>query len=164
MLSRRQAVQAALTGAVAGLRPSRILAQAGVPAGIWVNPAAGADANSGAKASPLRSLAEAARRVNQSAGQGPATIVLTEGIHAIGETTLLKPERRAFTRTERLTIRAEVLPDDPGWHTGRMPTLIHTMPLPDTWNGRPDPLGGAANGMLVETSHVTVRGLKILGL
>ncbi|MCC7174011.1 MAG: hypothetical protein IT159_02350, partial [Bryobacterales bacterium] len=34
----------------------------------------------------------------------------------------------------------------------------------DTWNGRPDPLGGAANGMLVETSHVTVRGLKILGL
>jgi hypothetical protein len=45
-----------------------------------------------------------------------------------------------------------------------MPTLIHTMPLPPTWNGRPDPLGGAANGMLIETSHVTVQGLKILGL
>jgi hypothetical protein len=38
------------------------------------------------------------------------------------------------------------------------------MPLPPTWNGRPDPLGGAADGMLVETSHVTIRGLKILGL
>ena len=44
-----------------------------------------------------------------------------------------------------------------------MPTLIHTMPVPPTWNGRPDPLGGAANGLLVETSHVTVQGLKILG-
>lgn len=45
-----------------------------------------------------------------------------------------------------------------------MPTLNHTMPVPPTWNGRPDPLGGAADGMMVETSHVTIQGLKILGL
>ena len=45
-----------------------------------------------------------------------------------------------------------------------MPTLIHTMPLSPTWNGRPDPLGGAADGMLIETSHVSILGLKILGL
>jgi len=32
-------------------------------------------------------------------------------------------------RGSRLTIRAEVLPDDPEWHIGRMPTLIHTMPF-----------------------------------
>jgi hypothetical protein len=64
----------------------------------------------------------------------------------------------------RLTIRAEVLPDDPEWHIGRMPSLIHTMPLSPTWNGRPDPLGGAADGMLIETSHVTIQGLRILGL
>jgi len=164
MLNRRQAVQAALTGAVAALRPGPLSAQAAVPAEIWVNPAAGADANSGAKASPLRTLAEAARRVNRGTGEGAVTIVLTEGIHAIGETTLLRPERRTFTRTDRLTIRAEVLPDEPDWHTGRMPTLIHTMPLPKTWNGRPDPLGGAADGMMIETSHVTIQGLKVLGL
>jgi hypothetical protein len=164
MLNRRQAVQAAFTGVAAALRPGTLSAQPAVPAGIWVNPAAGADTNSGAKTTPLRTLAEAARRVNQSTGQGAASIVLTEGIHVIGETTLLKPERRSFTRTERLTIRAEVLPDDPDWHTGRMPTLIHTMPLPKTWNGRPDPLGGAADGMLIETSHVTIQGLKLLGL
>lgn len=164
MLNRRQAMQAALTSAVAALRPAALIAQQATPAEIWVNPATGADTNSGAKALPLRTLAEAARRVNQSAGQGAATIVLTEGIHAIGETTLLKPERRSFSTTDRLTIRAEVLPDDPDWHTGRMPTLIHTMPLPKTWNGRPDPLGGAADGMLIETSHVTIQGLKILGL
>jgi hypothetical protein len=92
------------------------------------------------------------------------TIVLSEGIYAVGETTLLKPENRSFSQAERLTIRAEVLPDDPDWDTGRMPTLIHTMPLPSTWNGRPDPLGGAADGMMIETSHVTIQGLKIFGL
>jgi len=131
---------------------------------IYLNPASGADANSGTKASPLRTLAEAARRVNQSDGTGAVTIILSEGVYAVGETTLLKPERRSFSKTERLTIRAEVLPDDPEWDPGRMPTLIHTMPLPKTWNGRPDPLGGAADGMMIETSHVAIQGLKILGL
>jgi hypothetical protein len=131
---------------------------------IWVNPSTGGDTNNGSNATPLRTLAEAAQRVNQSSGDGAMTIVLTEGIHAIGETTLLKPERRSFTKAGRLTIRAEVLPDDAAWHTGRMPTLIHTMPLKQTWNGRPDPLGGVADGMLIETSHVSVVGLKILGL
>jgi hypothetical protein len=92
------------------------------------------------------------------------TIVLSEGIYAVGETTLLKPERRSFSKRERLTIRAEVLPDDPEWNTGSMPTLIHTTPIPPTWNGRPDPLGGAADGMMIETSYVAIQGLKILGL
>jgi hypothetical protein len=131
---------------------------------IYVNPATGSDASPGAKDSPLRTLAEAARRVNMSEAAGPMTVVLSEGIYAIGETTLLRPERRAFSKAARLTIRAEVLPDDPEWHTGRMPALVHTMPVPPTWNGRPDPLGGAADGMMVETSHVTIQGLKILGL
>jgi hypothetical protein len=92
------------------------------------------------------------------------TVVLAEGVYPVGEMTVLKPEGPSFTKEARLTIRAEVLPDDPDWNIGRMPTLIHTMPVPPTWNGRPDPLGGAANGMLVETSHVTVQGLKILGM
>ena len=131
---------------------------------LYLNPDGGADTNPGARDAPLRTLAEAARRVNSSEGAGSMTVILSEGIYAVGETTLLKPERRSFFKTERLTIRAEVLPDDPDWNTGRMPTLIHTMPLSATWNGRPDPLGGAADGILIETSHVTIQGLKILGL
>lgn len=123
---------------------------------LYVHAGRGADANPGNKDQPLRTLAEAVRRVNQSAGDSPVTIVVAEGIYALGETVVIKPERRTFTRTARLTVRAEVLPDDPEWHTGRMPTLIHTMPLPSTWNGRPDPLGGAADGFLVETSAVPV--------
>ncbi len=128
---------------------------------IFLNPGSGEDTNSGTQDSPLRTLAEAARRVNQSTGSGPMTIVLSEGIYSVSETTLLKPERRSFSKTERLTIRAEVLPDDPEWHTGRMPTLIHTMPIPAEWNERPD---GWMDGMLIETSHVSILGLKILGI
>ncbi len=165
-MNRRQALKATLgaAGTAAALRRETGAAQTAAGDTLYVNPATGADTNSGAKASPLRTLAEAARRVNQSSGSGPLTVILAEGIYAVGETTLLKPGRRTFSKADRLTIRAEVLPDDPEWHTGRMPTLIHTMPLPQTWNGRPDPLGGAADGFMIETGHVTIRGLKILGL
>ena len=85
------------------------------------------------------------------------TIILSEGVYAVGETAVFQPEHRVFSQSERLTIRAEVLPDDPDWHTGRMPTLIHTLPL-----GLPDapPL---EFGMLTEASHVTIRGIKLLG-
>jgi hypothetical protein len=133
---------------------------------LYVHPAHGADTNAGGKESPLRTLFEAARRVNESTGSEPVTIMLAEGIYVISETVVFNPEHRSFSKTDRLTIRAEVLPDDPAWHTGRMPTLIHTMPfpIPPTWNGRPDPLGGAANGMLIETSHVSILGLKLLGI
>lgn len=128
---------------------------------IFLHPGIGEDTNPGTQDSPLRTLAEAARRVSQTTGSGPVTIILSEGIYSVGETTLLKPERRSFSRTERLTIRAELLPDDPEWHTGRMPTLIHTMPIPAEWTERPD---GWLDGMLIETRHVSILGLKILGI
>lgn len=171
-MNRRQALGTTLKAAAAAsvLRPASSASQETGPkageagATIHVNPASGADTNAGTKDAPLRTLAEATRRVNASSGKGAMTVVLSEGVYSVGETTHLKPERRSFSRTERLTLRAEVLPDDPEWDIGRMPTLIHTMPLEPTWNGRPDPLGGAANGMLIETSHVTILGLKILGL
>src|SRR4026207_1838678 len=128
---------------------------------IYVHPVTGTDAASRAKRSPLPTWAGAARRVNQSTGSGAMTIVLTEGLYAIDKTVMLKPEHRSFSKTERLTIRAAVLPDDPKWHTGRMPTLIHTMQIPTEWNGQPE---GWMDGMLIETSHVSILGLKILGL
>jgi hypothetical protein len=82
------------------------------------------------------------------------------------EPMLLKPQKRKFSAAARLTIRAEFLPDDPGWTADGMPTLIFTMPFsdPPTWNGRPDAAGGAADGILIETSHVSILGLKFLGL
>lgn len=101
--------------------------------------------------------------MNQSDKSGAMTIVLAEGIYSVGETTVLKPERRSFSKTERLTIRAEVLPDDPGWDIGRMPALIHTMPLPPTWNGRTDPLGGAAVMLIETTPNEAIRSCEKSG-
>ena len=83
------------------------------------------------------------------------TVILSEGTYAVGETATFKPAGRKFSKTDRLTIRAEVLPDDPDWDTGRMPTLIHTTPLAKR---------GFTFGMDIETSHVTIQGLKILGM
>ena len=79
-MNRRQAIKVAL-GAATGasvLRPGLLPAQetdtkalAAEGNTIYLNPASGADTNSGAKDSPLRTLAEAARRVNQADGPGP---------------------------------------------------------------------------------------------
>lgn len=133
---------------------------------IVVNPETGADGNSGAKTSPLKTLAEAGRRVSESTGAGPMTVILSKGIHAVGESMLLRPQNRSFSAVNRLTIRAEFLPDDPGWTADGMPTLIFTIPFtdPPTWNGRPDAAGGAADGILIAMSHVSILGLKFLGL
>jgi len=172
-MNRRELLKAGVSAtAIASLlRPEGLSAQAsatGLAAGneIYVHPATGADANSGAKASPLRTLAEAGRRVSQSAGAGPMTVVLAKGIHVVGESMLLRPQKRSFSAVNRLTIRAEFLPDDPGWTADGMPTLIFTIPFtdPPTWNGRPDAAGGAADGILIEMSHVSILGLKFLGL
>ncbi len=173
MMNRRQLLKAGINAAAVAsmVRPGRIMAQtpgqaAGTGETLYLNPATGADGNSGAKASPLRTLGEAGRRVGQSSGTGPMTIVLSSGIYAIGESMWLKPQHRTFSATDRLTIRAESLPDDPGWTAAGMPTLVPTMPFPNppTWNGRPDGSGEAADGILVETSHVSILGLKFLGL
>jgi hypothetical protein len=145
-------------------RDAGVSGQSEVDNTIYLHPAKGDDSNSGTKDNPLKTLAGAARCVNENTGTGSITIILTEGIYAVGETAVFDLSNRSFTKNERLTLRAEILPDDPEWHTGRMPTLIHTMPLSPTWNGRPDPFGGVAYGMQIETSHVTIQGLKILGM
>lgn len=169
-MQRRSFLRATALSAVSLALPRSGQAASFVPRGLpradtlYVNPATGSDSNNGAREAPLRTLSEAARRVGRSEGTGSFTVVLSEGNHTVGETALFRPERRSFSRMERLTIRAEVLPDDPDWHHGRMPTLIHTMPLKPEWNGRPDPLGGAVDGMLIDTSHVTIRGLRVLGM
>ena len=130
---------------------------------IYVNPNIGNDANDGSKEHPLRSLPAASRLVNESEGDNGITIFLSQGVYALMEPSTFHPTKRQFTKQARLTIRAEILPDDPNWNTGSMPTLIHTMPLSDDWMGVKDPFGGGMYGMKIETSHITIQGLKILG-
>ncbi len=130
---------------------------------IYVNPNIGNDANDGSKEHPLRSLPAASRLVNESEGDKGITIFLSQGVYALMEPSTFHPTKRQFTKQARLTIRAEILPDDPNWNTGSMPTLIHSMPLSDDWMGVKDPFGGGMYGMKIETSHITIQGLKILG-
>jgi hypothetical protein len=121
---------------------------------IYVNPETGADTNPGTKEKPFRTLPAAADRVNEFKGEGAVTVILSPGTYALDRQFSLKANRK-YTKSDRLTIRAEVLPDDAKWDTSKMPTLIHTMPLAKR---------GFTFGMHVETSNVTVHGLKVLGM
>ena len=161
-MNRRPFLQTGFAASGACLLSGRGSAQA-AGATMHLNPAIGVDTNPGSKDRPLKTLAAAAQRVNASTGAGAITVVLSEGVYAVGEPALFKPASRSFTRDARLTVCAEMLPDNAGWSPQNMPVIIHTMPLSPSWMGRPDPFGGVAYGMQFETSHATVQGLKILG-
>jgi hypothetical protein len=130
---------------------------------IYLNPEFGSDINNGTKEQPLKSLYEAARRVNQANGKGAITIYLSEGLYGLDATVTFHPVNWWFSKTERLTIRAEVLPDDASWNPAMMPVIISTMPLNFKPYGNDDPFKGASYGIQVETSHVTIQGLRVLG-
>jgi hypothetical protein len=130
---------------------------------IFINSNSGNDHNTGSADQPLKSLFEAANRVNQANGKGSITLFLSEGIYGLDATVTFHPVNWHFTKEERLTIRAAVLPDEANWNPGKMPVIISTMPLDFKPYGRQDPLGGASYGIQIETSHVTIEGLRVLG-
>lgn len=130
---------------------------------IFINPEFGNNENEGTKESPIKSLFEAAQRVNRATGKDAVTIFLSEGIYGLDSTVTFQPTNWLFTSEQRLTIRAEVLPDDSDWHHGKMPVIVSTMPLNFRPNGNDDPLGGTSYGIQIETSHVTIQGLRVVG-
>jgi hypothetical protein len=130
---------------------------------IYVNPNTGSDQNAGSQEQPVKTLNEAARRVNESNGTGAVTIYLSEGIYGLAATVTFHPANWHFSKEQRLTIRAAVLPDDEAWDPGKMPVIVSTMPLDFKPNGRQDPLGGTSYGIQIETSYVTIQGLRVLG-
>lgn len=130
---------------------------------IFINVQIGNDGNNGSKEQPLKTLNEAADRVNQANGKGGITIYLSEGIYGLDATATFHPVNWHFTLEERLTIRAEVLPDDPEWNPGSMPIIVSTMPLNFKPGGNDDRLGGTSYGIQIETNHVTILGLRVLG-
>jgi hypothetical protein len=130
---------------------------------LFIDPNTGNDQNAGSKEQPVRTLNEAASRVNQSNGTGAVTIYLSEGIYGLSSTVTFHPANWHFSKDQRLTIRAAVLPDDEDWNPGKMPVIVSTMPLDFKPNGRQDPLGGTSYGIQIETSFVTIQGLRVLG-
>ena len=76
---------------------------------LFVNAATGVDTNAGTRAQPLRSLTEAARRINGDATSKSSEIIVAPGLYVLSQTALFK-NSKAYTATDRLVIRAEVLP------------------------------------------------------
>jgi hypothetical protein len=119
----------------------------------------GSDTNAGTADQPLRTLEEAARLANSKAGRGSLTIKLAAGIYALPRAILFE-NQRAFSKEQRFTLEASVLPDDPNWRPDQMPTILSTEDP-----RRPDQFDKATQtyGLKIKMSHVTVRGLKFLG-
>jgi hypothetical protein len=123
---------------------------------FYINAKTGNDAGTGNKLQPLRTIAEAARRINFNNKNEAATIIVSEGVYALIETVLFNNNK--FTNDNRLTIRAEILPDDAGWNPQRMPIITTNIPGLQTPNN-----GEEARGLEIEVSHVTIQGLRFTG-
>ena len=130
---------------------------------IHVDANTGKNNNDGALGRPLQTLSEAAIRINKARGKGAITIYLSKGIYGMEQTADFNPLNWEFTKENRLIIRAEILPDDSVWNPADMPVLISTMPFLVEKNDRNEITGGENFGILIQKSHVTIQGLRILG-
>jgi hypothetical protein len=130
---------------------------------FYVNASAGRDDANGSKEAPLKTLPEAARRVNKLQGKGSITVIMADGTYGLTETAEFNPLQWHFTSTDRLEIRAEILPDDLQWKPNRMPIIVSTMPFNVEKSKDGAVTGGSNYGILIATSHVTLQGLRILG-
>ncbi len=130
---------------------------------LYINSEIGKDDNLGSKESPIKSLNEAADRVNSSEGKGAITITLATGIYVLTETVDFNPQKWEFSKTDRLTVKADLLPDDEKWRPGDMPIILSAIPFDIEKNENGDVIGAQNFGIMIQSSHVTIQGLRILG-
>jgi len=123
---------------------------------LYINTKTGNDKNAGSQSQPLKTIAEAAERINASNSKQGANIILSEGVYALTETVLFSNNK--FSTQNRLTIRAEILPDDTTWSPQRMPIITTIIPGTATPGD-----GEESRGLEIEVSHVTIEGLRFTG-
>ncbi|MCU0917658.1 MAG: right-handed parallel beta-helix repeat-containing protein [Planctomycetes bacterium] len=126
---------------------------------LYVGGHLGRDNQAGTASQPLKTLAEAAGRINASHAPGPTTIKVAPGMYCLDRSVVIE-NCRPYTEQDRLTIEATVAPDDPNWSPALMPVLLS---IED-----PRPSGNVTGrtetySLVVRNSHVTIRGLKFLG-
>ena len=129
---------------------------------LYVNPNVGKDDSDGTKDNPVKSLPEAAKRVNKMVGEGTIEVYLSAGTYGLSETAAFNPTNWKFSKKDRLIIRAEILPDSTVWNPSKMPIIVSTMPFNLEINDKKEVTGGSNYGILIETSHVTIQGLRII--
>ncbi len=130
---------------------------------IYVNANSGEDKAVGSQVAPLKTLTEAARRVNKLMGTGSIQVLLSEGTYGLAETAAFNPVQWEFSNQDRLEIRAEILPDSSAWEPNKMPIIVSTMPFKIERDDKKEITGGSNYGILIENSHTTIQGLRILG-
>ena len=123
---------------------------------LYVNAKTGNDKNTGSQSQPLKTLGEAANRINANTEKKATTIILSEGVYALTETVLFNNNK--FSAENRLTIRAEILPNEANWNPQRMPVITTIIAATSTPGD-----GEEARGLEIETSHVTIQGLRFTG-
>ena len=123
---------------------------------IYIDCKKGDDKNLGSRSQPLKTIAEAAKRINSDVSNEATTIILSDGVYALTETVVFNNDK--FSAENRLTMRADVMPDDADWSPQRMPIITAIMA------GTPTPGDGEeSRGLDIEASHVTVAGLRFTG-
>lgn len=130
---------------------------------IYVNANSGKDEAVGSPVAPLKTLTEAAKRVNKLMGKGSIQVLLSEGTYGLAETAAFNPVQWEFSNQDRLEIRAEILPDSSVWEPSKMPIIVSTMPFKIERDDKKVITGGSNYGILIENSHTTIQGLRILG-
>jgi hypothetical protein len=126
---------------------------------LYVDGRLGQDSQTGTQSQPLKTLAQAAKRINESSAPGSATIKVAPGVYSLDRPVLIEKGRN-YTEQDRLTIEAAVVPNDPNWSPALMPVLLSVEdPRPSgNLTGRTE-----TYSIVVRKSHVTIRGLKFLG-
>ena len=79
------------------------------------------------------------------------------------ENLYFNPKNWNFSKKTRLLISAEVLPNDIQWEPSKMPIIVSAMPFNVEKNNEKEIIGGSNYGILIQTSHTTIQGLRILG-
>jgi hypothetical protein len=123
---------------------------------IYVNSRTGNDQNSGTIKEPLKTLEAGMQLLNKCAGNDAVTLKLAPGLYPVQTNLTIEPNKN-LTSKNRLTIEADILPDDSTWRHAEMPTIIST--------SLPEDMGGdrCTYTFNVNADHVTIRGIKFLG-
>jgi hypothetical protein len=126
---------------------------------LYLDSRSGNDSNPGSEDKSIKTFQRATELVNSLAEAGPTTLIVAPGVYTLTGTVLFQNARN-YTEEDRLTIRAKILPDEPGWRPELMPILLCTE-IPEQVGKTNEVIENT--GLKIELNHVTIRGLKFLG-
>lgn len=123
---------------------------------IYVDAINGNDKNTGAKDAPFKSIIAAVDTANKLSANEAITVILKSGTYVLEDRVDVNP-LAVFDVEKRFTITAEILPGDKDWELAKMPVVLSTSGYNSKF------IFEHAAGFLINTSHVSIKGIKFLG-